>query len=234
VRSFYEEHAEEAGGRPYEEFEGALREELSRRQRGAAWESFVAGLHEAHPSQVRLEPPRMPVEATGPARGPESAPVTIVTFSDYNCPYCKQSNAVMDEVLTRYPEQVRLVLRHYPLDSLHPRARAAAEAAACAHEQGRFWDYHERLFQIFMAMPGDALTSLAGELGLDRTAFESCVVERRTQTLVERDVEAGQRAGVRGTPAFFVNGIRLTGSQSVEALQRVIDEELERQAAKTS
>jgi len=158
--------------------------------------------------------------------GPEDAPVTIVEFSDYQCPYCKRAEPVIKQVLERYPEQVRFVYRHFPLDRIHPQARPAAEAAACADEQGLFWEFHEQLFAPDAKFDDTALEAYAVEAGVDMDGFRSCLGERRTQALVEGDLQAGRSAGVSGTPAFFVNGIRLTGARPFDEFVELIEQEL--------
>ncbi len=183
--------------------------------------------------EVLLEPPRFEIAATGPSRGPEGAPVTVVEFSDFQCPYCVRAEPVIDEVLRRYPDQVRLVYRHLPLDSIHPQARPAAEASICAAEQDRFWEFHAALFANQRALTEEDLVKYATELGLDLDAFAACRARPDVKRQVQADVEAAQAAGVTGTPAFFVNGVLLTGAKPVEDFVRVIDAELDRLGAET-
>jgi predicted DsbA family dithiol-disulfide isomerase len=177
---------------------------------------------------IELEPPRFEVASAGPALGPEQAPVTIVEFSDFQCPFCSRAEPIVRQVLERYPEQVRLVYRHMPLDSIHPRARPAAEAAVCAEEQGRFWEYHEKLFANQGALADQQLELYASELNLDMEAFAQCLQRPEVKARVQGDVEAAEAAGVKGTPAFLVNGILLSGARPVEEFVRVIERELAR------
>ena len=177
---------------------------------------------------LRLEPPRVVVAAEGPARGAaEGAPVTIIEFSDFQCPYCRKVVPTIQQVLARYPDQVRFVYRHFPLGS-HGRARPAAEASMCADEQGKFWAFHDRLFQSPNALSDADLLRYAGELGLDQAAFTKCVEEGRFAAQVDRDLQAGREAGVTGTPAFFVNGVLISGSKPAEEFFELIDSELAR------
>ena len=173
---------------------------------------------------VKLEQPRVKVAASGPARGPEGAPVTIVEFSDFECPFCRREESTVKQLLDRYQTQVRFVYRHFPLE-IHPRARPAAEAAACADEQGKFWDYHEKLFSG--GLEDADLQRYASELGLDTAAFQQCVSQHKTKDVVMSDLQAGKAAGVSGTPAFFVNGIMISGARPVDAFTKVIDKELQ-------
>ena len=135
---------------------------------------------------------------------------------------------MLAEVLARYPEQVRLIHRHFPLDNIHPYARPAAEAAMCADEQGRFWEYHDAIFARSGRLTDESVAEIGSELGLDLEAFGTCVEERRYAEFVSDDMEAGRSAGVTGTPAFFINGIPLKGARDADQLSRVIEAELAR------
>jgi protein-disulfide isomerase len=180
--------------------------------------------------EVLIERPRTQVEATGPARGPAGAKVTIIEFSDYQCPFCRRAEPTVEQVLAEYEGKVRFVFRHFPLDRIHPQARGASEAAACAAEQGKFWEYHAGLFGEGAQFDRPALDALATKTGLDPAAFKACVDERKTQALVEADLKAGEAAGVTGTPAFFINGIPLRGALPLDEFKKVIDAELAEKA----
>jgi protein-disulfide isomerase len=131
------------------------------------------------------------------------------------------------QVLKTYGDQVRLIYRHYPLQN-HPAARPAAEASACAAEQGKFWEYHDRLFANPSKLSDADLKQHASDLGLDAPKFNACVDSRKFKADVEADHAAGDEAGVSGTPAFFVNGRPISGAQPFDAFKRIIDEELAR------
>ena len=167
-----------------------------------------------------LEPPRVTVAAEGPSLGPADAPVTIIEFSDFQCPYCGRAASTVKQIHERYPKQVRIVYRNLPLDSIHPNARPAAEAAACADAQGRFWEFHDRLFANQRALAPEDLQRYAKEIGLDMAAFDQCVKDRKSQAKVDGDLaaanEAASNAGKRGlgTPAFFVNGDPALGREA--------------------
>jgi protein-disulfide isomerase len=208
----------------YEDVAGPLRQLLERQRDSTA----RAALRAQGTVEIVLEAPRFAVEATGPARGPEDAAVVIVAFSDYQCPFCKRSEPVMEALLERYPEQVRLVYRHLPLDSIHPRARAAAEAAVCAGEQESFFEYHAALFSNPGPLSDEDLANQAQQIGLDEAAFRACREREDVKALVQNDVDAAHRVGVNGTPAFFVNGRLLTGSQPLDEFVRLVESELER------
>jgi protein-disulfide isomerase len=179
-------------------------------------------VHLAPPAAVRREGPR----ALGPQRGAARAPVTIVEFSDFECPFCRRVQPTLQQILTRYADKVRLVYRDFPIDSAHARARPAAEAARCADDQGKFWPYHDRLYAAGTDLSSDQLRALAREVGVDMAAFEACIAARTHREEIEKDVDEGVRFGVTRTPTFFINGKPLTGAQPLDGFVRLIDEEL--------
>lgn len=160
-----------------------------------------------------------------PIRGPKNAPITIVEFSDFQCPYCAKAQPVLLQVLEAYPKEVRLVYRHFPLES-HSQARPAAEAAECAARQGKFWEYHARLFADPADLGPARLAAIAQELGLDPRAFATCLEAGKAGARVAEDLAAGREAGVTGTPTFFVNGRIVEGAQAFETFKRLIEQGL--------
>jgi protein-disulfide isomerase len=176
---------------------------------------------------ISLLPPRVDIAAVGPFLGPESAPVTIIEFSDFQCPYCRRASTVLKELAERYPDEVKIVYRHLPLTRLHPQARAAALAATCADEQGGFWPYHDMLFENPRAMGDDDLGRYAEEVGLERAPFDECLASGRNAPLVDADMEAAQSVGITGTPGFVINGILVFGLQSTERFDELIQAELD-------
>jgi protein-disulfide isomerase len=162
-----------------------------------------------------------------PQLGPENAPITIVEFSDYECPYCQKFHSeTFARLIESYPEQIRFVYRDFPLASIHPNAASASEAANCANEQNVFWEYHDLLFSGSKGLSGDAYLAYAQELSLDMTAFGECVDSRRYEDEVQADFDFAARLGVRSTPTFFINGLPLVGAQPFEIFKQVIDQEL--------
>jgi protein-disulfide isomerase len=160
------------------------------------------------------------------ALGPEDAPITLVEFSDYQCPYCRRWHAeVYEPLLAAYPGQIRFVYRHLPLDSIHPDAIPAAEASMCAGEQDAFWQFHEKLFSS-EALGDQVYAQYAQELGLDMQTFESCVSDRKYQQAVEEDTSFALDLGIRSTPTFFINGLAIVGAQPLDVFKQVIDKEL--------
>jgi protein-disulfide isomerase len=161
-----------------------------------------------------------------PFKGPERAAVTIVKFEDFQCPYCKTVQPTYQELLKRYNGKVKLVHKDLPLDALHPQARQAAEAARCAGEQGKFWEYHDALYANSPKAGVEELKSHAKEVGLNVSSFEQCFTSGKFKGLVQKDLSEGAQLGVTGTPTFFINGREISGAQPVEAFAAIIDEEL--------
>ena len=165
-----------------------------------------------------------PVGARDHARGPEDAPVTLVKYGDYECPYCGQLHPVLRELRERAGERVRFVFRHFPLDSAHPRARRAALAAEAAASQGRFWEMHDLLYENQDELGEVDLTRNAAELGLDLRRFEEDLANDHHAWRIEEDRLGGERAGVGGTPALFVNGVRYAGPMDLEGLLAAVED----------
>jgi protein-disulfide isomerase len=182
------------------------------------------------PVRITLEPPRQQFAAgsltNSPSKGPANAPIEMIEFSDFQCPFCLRANPTVTQVLNTYGDRIHFVYRHYPLPG-HPNARPAAEAAACAGEQGKFWPYHDRLFADQTKLTDADLKKTAADLGLDAAKFGACVDSHKYKSAIDADVAAGQDVGVDGTPAFFVNGRLLSGAQPFELFKKLIDEELE-------
>lgn len=172
-------------------------------------------------------PPKVEVSASGPAKGPEAAPITIVEFSDFQCPYCARAEPTVKDLLEleKYKGKIRFVYRDFPLE-FHKLAPKASEAAHCAADQGKYWEMHGRLFAATPKLEVTDLKAYARELGLDGGRFDKCLDSGEKAKVVEEHMKAGQDAGVRGTPAFFINGRMISGAQPLEAFKAIIDAEL--------
>jgi protein-disulfide isomerase len=183
-----------------------------------------------------LKPPpvfRADVAVNGaPFKGTEKAAVTIVKFEDFQCPYCKTAQSTYQELLKRYNGKVRLVHKDLPLDAIHPQARQAAEAARCAGDQGKFWEYHDRLYANSPKAGSDELKGYGKEIGLNMTSFDQCVTSGKHRAAVQKDLNEGAQLGLTGTPTFFINGREFSGAQPIEAFAAIIDEELGQGQAK--
>ena len=207
-----------------------IRRYLGQQKQAERQQAYLGSLREAAAVSVTLEAPpvrRYTVSIEGaPSRGPAAAPVTLVEFSDYHCPFCKRAKPTLEALLARYPDTVRLVYLDLPLDSLHPNARAAAEAAHCAGDQGKYWPFHDKLLDYAPDASPDTLKKIAGEVGLDGAAFDRCVAAGTHKVRVQASTEEAARLGISGTPAFLVNGRLISGAQPLEAFAKIIDEEL--------
>jgi protein-disulfide isomerase len=160
-----------------------------------------------------------------PARGPESAKVSIVEFSDFQCPFCRRVTPTMDKLTTEYGDQVRIVFKNLPL-SIHPKAQGAHAAAEAAHRQGKFWEMHDRIFANQRNLEPEVFEGYAKEIGLDMDRYRADVASSDVKDRIGADMEEAQKLGVSGTPGFFVNGRFVSGAQPFETFKRLVDEEL--------
>jgi len=216
-------------GRPLAEVAAQIREFLERQARVRVREEFFAVLEARFAVEYLLEPLRFEVAADGfAARGEPDAAVTIVEFSDFECPFCVRVQPTLERVMEQYAGRVRLVYRHFPLTSIHPHAWKAAEASLCAGEQDRFWEFHDLLFAEQHAMSEPDLKEKARRIGLGGAEFDACLDSGRHSEAVRQDLLAGTGAGVSGTPAFFVNGRYLSGAVPFDHFVELIDDELDR------
>ena len=200
---------------------GQIRAYLEHQRTAERREAFVNGLRQKASVAVHLAPPpvfRAQVESDGfPTRGSQQAPVTIVEFSDFHCPYCRAVQPTLTQLLQKYPGKVRLVYRHLPLDGLHPQARRVAEASWCADQQQKFWAFHDQVYAAGPDGSDAALKRLATASGLDMGQYEACMAKGQARASVQKDLDEGSAHGLTGTPGFFVNGRPLTGNQPLSA-----------------
>lgn len=230
VEAFFNQNKERIGNRTLEQVGPQIRQYLEQQNRAQAEAAFYSALAEKHDVDFLLEPPRTQVAAEGPSRGPENAPVTIVEFSDFECPFCSRVIPTLNQVKQNYGDKVRLVFRQFPLD-IHPNAQKAAEASLCAHDQGKFWELHDLMFEEQRQLTVANLKEKAQRLELDSAAFDQCLDSGKYAEKVQADLQAGMQAGVTGTPAMFINGIPISGAVPYEQVAAVIDAELERRNA---
>lgn len=157
-----------------------------------------------------------------PTLGIEGSPITIVEFGDFECPYSRASSFVIRSLAAKYPKQVTFIYRDFPITEIHPFSQKASEAAQCAFEQGKFWEYHDKLFQNQGDVDDASFVLFANQLNLDTQKFQSCFTSHKYAKQIEEDYQAGIDAGVRGTPTFFMNGNRIPGSIPQDVLEQVI------------
>jgi protein-disulfide isomerase len=220
-----------AGGQPlppYDEVKPQIERFIVQQKGPAALQAYTEKLQRDASVEVLLPayvPPKVQVAAVGPSKGPADAPVTIVEFSDFQCPFCARVEPTVAQLLSTYPGKIRLVYRDFPLPN-HGDAPKAAEAAHCADDQGKYWEMHERLFANQDKLKVPDLKTHARALGLDGTKFDQCLDSGVKAKLVDENRKAGDEAGVSGTPAFFINGRPLSGAQPLSAFQTIVDDEL--------
>jgi protein-disulfide isomerase len=163
--------------------------------------------------------------ANAPVRGDADAAVTIVAFSDFQCPFCNRVNPTLAKLLETYPGKVNVAFKHMPL-RIHPDAPAAHAAAVAAGNQGKFWEMHDKIFANQRDLKPETFQRYATELGLDRTKFDKDVADPATKERVDADMKEAEKLGVGGTPAFFINGKFLSGAQPFESFDAIVKEQL--------
>ncbi len=204
-----------------------IRKYLADQKSEETYQAFVDELKTKYGVITHFQPFRINVATEGyPSHGPADAPVTIVEFSDFECPYCQSMLGTIKNVQEAYGEKVRLVYRQFPLNSIHPNAQRAAEASLCANDQGKFWEMHDLMFEDQSGLSVGALTKKAESLELDSAAFETCLTSNKYAAQVKQDVMEGTVAGVTGTPAVFINGRPLIGNVPYGDVAQIIDDEL--------
>lgn len=161
-----------------------------------------------------------------PVKGPETALVTVVEFSDYQCPFCSRANSTIEQLEKNYQGKIRVAMKQHPLSDMHPRARPAALAAMAAGEQGKYWEMHSKLFANNTALEDANLEQYARDIGIDVEKWKADLALPRFATIIDRDTRQSVQLGATGTPAFFINGRKLSGAQPIDVFKKVIDEEL--------
>ncbi len=230
VRFFYAQNQAQLQGRPYELIAPQIRDYLENQVRESLLGQFTDGIIAEREVSYLLEPFRVDIDIAGaPVTGPDDAAITLIEFSDFECPYCKSFNPTLERVKDEYGDQIRVVFLQFPLREIHPDAQKAAEASLCAFDQGKFWEAHDLYFAEQDSLDVAGLKEKADRLGLDRDAFDACLDGGKYVDRVEADVRLGNGVGVGGTPAVFINGRPLPGGAvPFEMVAELIDDELER------
>ncbi|OLE83407.1 MAG: hypothetical protein AUG07_08280 [Acidobacteria bacterium 13_1_20CM_2_60_10] len=213
--------------RPFEEVKPQLQQNLKRAKVQQARQDYYVRLQQQAKVSILLKPPRVEV-GYDPARirGNPKARVMIVEFSDFQCPYCSQAQSTLKNLLAKHEGQLALAFRDFPVQRTHPQAESAAEAARCAGDQGKFWEYHDLLFSNQNKLDLSGLLEKARTLKLDEKQFESCLSGEKYKAQIQQDSQDGLRAGVTGTPGFFINGIYVDGAQQETVFEQAIHEAL--------
>ena len=235
IAKFFEENKQRMGGRTLEQVSGDIKNFLQGQKGQVRRHEFSAEIMTKNNAVILLDPPRVTVNIRDehPARGPKNAPVTIVEFSDFQCPFCKRSYTMVEDVVKSYGDKVRLVFRDYPLQ-FHPQAMPAAEAALCAGDQGKYWEYANNMMTTEGTLMDDDLKKRAGDVGLDVAKFTTCIEGTAHEDSIKASVEEGNSLGVTGTPTFFVNGRIMVGAKPAEEMKAMIDEEIARATRKAA
>jgi protein-disulfide isomerase len=228
-RAFYAQMQQQQNGQlePFEKIQDRVIQYVRQQKAGPAAQAWYEDYKKQKGFKLLIEPLRKDVEAKGPSKGNPKAKVTIVEFSDFECPYCSRAEPTVAQVLSDYGDKVRLVYRDFPLE-FHQHAQKASEAAHCADEQGKYWDMHGRLFEAQQQLDVESLKKHARELKLDGAKFDKCLDSGAMEGVVKANFKAGRQAGVNATPAFFINGRMLSGAVPVDEFKKIIDDELTR------
>ena len=224
ARKLYDDNKEKLNG-TYEQFKPQIFEYIQRQQQQKLEAEFAEQLRKAATVQMILREPDPPVLSITtddqPSKGSATAPVTIIEFTDYQCPSCAKSQPIIEEVAKEYGDKVRLVARDFPLEQ-HVHAAKAAEAAEAAREQGKYWEYVAVLFKNQNALEVAKLKEYATQVGLDRAKFDQALDSGKFADKVQRDLREGDKLGVNSTPTVFINGKRVR-DKSPEGLKAAID-----------
>jgi predicted DsbA family dithiol-disulfide isomerase len=233
IEDWYRRNSSRLQGRQLAEVAPQIRQYLEDIERQQLVTALVAELGSEREIKYFVEPARAEFDyEDAPSFGPEDAPVTLIEFSDFECPFCSRFFPTLNKIKEEYGDRVRIVYLQFPLTNIHPNAFKAAEASLCAHEQGRFWEMHDLLFQEQQTLAVPELKEKAERLGLDTEEFASCLDSGRQADRIRRDLTQGQAAGINGTPALFVNGVSVPGGAvPYEVVAAAIDRELRRAEA---
>jgi protein-disulfide isomerase len=235
VVTFFQGNQAQMQGRPLEAMTPAINRYLTEQRQAQARDALIAELRKAGPAvRVSLDAPRqqLALDPADPALGPASAPVTLVEFSDFQCPFCQRVEPTLKRLKATYGDKLRIVWKDFPLTQIHPQAFKASEAAHCAGDQSKYWEFHDVLFNNQQALQPADLKRHATELGLDAAAFGTCLDSSKHSERVRDGVAQGSRLGVNSTPMIYVNGRRLSGAQPYEVFAAIIDEELAKPAGR--
>jgi protein-disulfide isomerase len=215
--------ARNAGTLSFEDLKPQIKQIMRSAEIEQAREKYANSLRASVNVAVLLQPPSVDV-IYDPARvkGKPDAPVTIVEFADFQCPFCQRTEATLKTLLAKYDGRVKLAYLDFPLTEIHSNAEKAAEAARCAGEQGKFWEYHDTLFADQSKLDEAGLIAHAQNLHLDQAAFRSCLASGKFKHDIEVNREEGMKAGVSGTPAYFINGVFLSGAQPQAEFEKII------------
>lgn len=226
IQSFYDKNKARFQGKSLDEVKANIQRQLYAQKSSQYRNQFLDKLKDQANIKVFLTRPKIDVSADDdPFKGGKNAKVTIIEFTDYQCPFCARARPTVKQILENYGDEVKYVLRDFPL-SFHAQAQKAAEAAQCAGDQNKYWEYSEVLWQNARSLDVANLKKYAGQLKLDQSKFDQCLDSNQYAAEVKKDIADGSKAGVTGTPSFFINGQMLTGARPYEQFKEIIDTEL--------
>ena len=216
-------------GKTFEDVKDNLNQQLKYQKERMAYDALMSSLKKTAQIQINLERPSVNVSVDDdPAQGNPNAPIKLIEFSEFQCPFCKRARPVLDKVLSTYQGKIYYVFRDFPL-SFHKDAKNAAMAANCAHDQGKYWDFSKELWAQQQQLGDTTYTNAAKKIGLNLSQFNQCYTSRKYEKEINKDQNDGMEVGVSGTPAYFINGKFLSGAQPFESFKEIIDEELAKQ-----
>lgn len=226
ARTIYEMQKKRFGDKSFDDIKGMLMNQLGAQQKQMAVMEHIDALKKSAKLTVNLKRPRMQVSVDDdPSQGTKGAPITLVEFSEFQCPYCKKARPTIEKILATYKGKVHYVFRDFPL-SFHDQAKAVANAANCANEQGKYWEFSKLMWEKQGKKMGDEIFNIATTVGVNNDKFKTCVESKKYFSEIDKDQADGDKAGVSGTPAYFINGIFLNGARPYEDFKEIIDEEL--------
>jgi protein-disulfide isomerase len=230
IATWFKENQERVPGRTLDQLRPQIAELLRGQRRQAAEKKLMERIRTERKVAINYQPFRLQfTNGDAPVLGKKDAPITLVEFSDFQCPYCQRMAPVLKEVSQKFSDKVRIIYRQYPIPSLHPFALKAAEASLCANEQGKFWEMHDAMFADQKKLSVSDLKQTAQTLGMNEKKFTSCLDSGRYAEQVQNDSKEAVRSGVSGTPAVFVNGIVIDGgSVPYSVVEAAIQKELGR------
>jgi len=228
AKALFDSNSGQLGGQSFDDLKPRIIAYLANQRAGQRAQEYLEELKKKYTTTIVLSAPKIEVGDGGrlARNGVTTAPVTIIAFSDFECPFCKRAEETVAQVLSTYGNDLKYVHRDFPLP-FHPHAHEAAEAALCAGDQNKYWEYYDKLWKT-SDLATASLQQLATDLSLDRTKFDDCLSKDTHSAKIDADVAAGSDVGVNGTPAFFINGRMLSGAQPFEKFKEIIDAELAR------
>ncbi|MBI2082202.1 MAG: thioredoxin domain-containing protein [Deltaproteobacteria bacterium] len=229
VEKFYNDNKDRFGGKGIDEMKPRIKAMLMGQKNQEKMQAYVEQLKKKAKVEYLIAAPKLEIpEGDAPALGPKDAPIRLVEYTDYECPFCGRARDAVNQVLKEYKGKVRYVIKDFPL-SFHKNAFKAHEAAHCAGDQGKYWEMNKKIWGNQRAITEEDLKKYASEIQLKTNNFEECMSSGKFASLIRQNVQEGQDVGVSGTPAFFINGRPLSGARPFEAFKEIIDGQLSQQ-----